>query len=75
MLVQGQWYGMISLEAGEEEVRGWRVDLEFSSTVEWIESVMGEVRGAGAQWTLQSREWDQDIPGGGTYSIHLVLQS
>ena len=53
--------------------------------MDWIESVMAQVKthspimtftrtlqvtGGGAQWSLTSRDWDQDIPGGD----HLDLQ-
>ena len=42
-VVQGQWSGVISLEAATQEVTGWTVALEFSSNVQWIETVMAEV--------------------------------
>ena len=47
--------GEVRLVAGEEEVEGWRLDLEFSSSVDWLESVMAEPSGAGPQWSLTSR--------------------
>ena len=41
--VEGQWAGQISLQAGLDTISGWTVELEFTSSVDWIESVMAQV--------------------------------
>ena len=41
--MEGQWAGQISLQAGPNTISGWTVEMEFTSTVDWIESVMAQV--------------------------------
>ena len=41
--MEGQWAGQISLQAGPNTISGWTVEMEFTSSVDWIESVMAQV--------------------------------
>ena len=63
----------VRLYAGEEEVRGWRLGLEFSSPVDWLESVMGEASSGESQWSLASRDWDNNIPAGGHLDLKFLV--
>ena len=69
----GQWAAQLRLEAGDQEVSGWTVLLEFSSTVDWLESVMADVTGSGTKWTLNSRDWDETIPAGGYLDLKFLV--
>lgn len=69
----GQWGAQVKLDAGEEDVEGWRLDLEFSSHVDWLESAMAEASGAGPQWRLTSRSWDNNIPAGGHLDLKFLV--
>ena len=70
---EGQWSGEITVQAGEEEVQGWRVGLEFTSSVDWVESVMANVTGSATKWSLHSKDWDQNIPAGGQLSLKFLV--
>ena len=67
------YVGKVKLDAGEEDVEGWRLDLEFSSPVDWLESAMAEASGAGPQWRLTSRSWDNNIPAGGHLDLKFLV--
>ena len=69
----GQWTAQLRLEAGDQEVSGWTVQLEFSSAVDWLESVMAEVAGEDTKWSLTSRGWDQTIPAGGFLDLKFLV--
>ena len=69
----GQWAAQLTLEAGQQEVSGWTVQLEFSSAVDWLETVMAEVTGGNTRWTLASRDWDQTIPAGGHLDLKFLV--
>ena len=63
----------VRLYAGEEEVRGWRLGLEFSSPVDWLESLTGEASGGESQWSLASRDWDNNIPAVGHLDLKFLV--
>ena len=69
----GQLAAQLRLEAGQEEISGWTVQLEFTTSVDWLESVMADVTGSGTKWTLTSREWDETIPAGGFLELKFLV--
>ena len=69
----GLWAGQIALAAGDQQVSGWTVGLEFTSSVDWLESVMANVTGADTKWSLHSRDWDQNIPAGGHLDLKFLV--
>ena len=69
----GQLAAQLRLEAGQQEVSGWTVQLEFSTAVDWLESAMAEVAGEATKWSLTSRDWDQTIPAGGFLDLKFLV--
>ena len=44
-----------------------------SASVDWVESVVGEVSGAGATWSLASKEWDGELSPGDSLEIKFIV--
>ena len=57
-----------------EAVSQWTIILGFdSASVDWVESVVGEVSGSGASWSLASKEWDSDLSPGDTLEVKFIV--
>ena len=70
----GQWTGSVTLGPFTEAVSQWTIILGFdSASVDWVESVVGEVSGAGASWSLASKEWDSDLSPGDTLEVKFIV--
>ena len=44
-----------------------------SASVDWVESVVGEVSGAGATSSLASKEWDGELSPGDSLEIKFIV--
>ena len=44
-----------------------------SASVDWVESVMGEVSGAGSTWSLASKEWDGELSPGDSLEVKFIV--
>ena len=64
---------MVTLGPFTEAVTQWTIVLGFSSPVDWVESVMGEVSGAGASWSLNSKDWDGELSAGDTMEVRFIV--
>ena len=70
----GQWTGSVTLGPFTEAVSQWTIILGFdSASVDWVESVVGEVTGSGASWSLASKEWDSDLSPGDTLEVKFIV--
>ena len=57
-----------------EAVSQWTIIFAFdSASVDWLESVVGEVSGAGASWSLASKEWDSNLSPGDTLEVKFIV--
>ena len=41
--------------------------------MDWVESVMGEVSGAGVTWSLASKDWDGDLSPGDSMEVRFIV--
>ena len=70
----GQWTGSVTLGPVTEAVTQWTIVLGFTSaSVDWVESVVGEVRGAGDTWSLASKEWDSELRPGDSLEVKFIV--
>ena len=70
----GQWTGSVTLGPVTEAVTQWTIVLGFdSASVDWVESVVGEVSGAGATWSLASKEWDSELSPGDSLEVKFIV--
>ena len=70
----GQWTGSVTLGPVTEAVTQWTIVLGFdSASVDWVESVVGEVSGAGATWSLASKEWDSELSPGESIEVKFIV--
>ena len=69
---EGYWQGRILLKV-TEDVSGWEVAVGFSAEVETVHCSLASVSGSGTQWTLSSFSWDDDLHGGSTLEVGIVV--
>ena len=69
----GQWTGLVTLGPVNQTVTQWTILLSFDSAVDWVESVMGEVSGAGVTWSLASKDWDGDLSPGDSMEVRFIV--
>ena len=68
----GYWQGRILLDV-DEDVHGWTVSLQFDAPVDFIDCSLAEAHGAGTDWTLTSRGFDDDLEAGVTLGMGLIV--
>merc|ERR1719422_1450153 len=62
------WQGRITVDV-PENTNGWVVNIQFDSTVDIIDCVLADVSGSERQWSLSSKDWDDDLSAGSQFGI------
>ena len=57
----------------EEDVTNWNILINFSESLDWLESVMAEVSGSGRTWSLASKDWDSVITAGSSLGVRFIV--
>ena len=68
----GYWQGRILLQI-TEDVSGWEVAVGFSAEVETLHCSLASVSGSGTEWSLSSFSWDDDLHGGSTLEVGIIV--
>merc|ERR1719422_2621403 len=66
------WQGRITVDV-PENTNGWVVNIQFDSTVDIIDCVLADVTGSGRQWSLSSKDWDDDLSAGSQFEIGIIV--
>ena len=69
----GNWQGLLQLGPFKEDVTSWSIIITFTDPVDWLESVMAEVSGAGTSWSLASKDWDGGISAGESLGVRFIV--
>ena len=57
----------------EEDVTNWNIVINFSDSLDWLDSVMADVSGSGVSWSLASKDWDGQISAGDTLGVRFIV--
>ena len=56
-----------------QDVSGWSLQLDFSSSVSDVNSPMATSAGSGSHWTLTNKEYDGDLTAGQEFSLRFAV--
>ena len=57
----------------EEDVTNWNIVINFSDSLDWLDSVMADVSGSGVSWSLASKDWDGDLSPGDSIEVRFIV--
>jgi len=70
---EGEWTGKYLIQASNEPINGWDLQLVFSAPLDYLDCIAGSVTGSGSVWTISSKDWDSSIPAGGQLEVNFIV--